>query len=73
MAKSETRMPELTERMLETFLGTGMTVTEFAKKVSKSRSSVYAYLYYGIVPDALGLASMSKALNVSADYLLFGK
>lgn len=61
------------ERLYDTWLKSGLEITELSRKSGVSRTSVYCYIYNGIAPNISALAKLCKVLNVSADYLLFGK
>lgn len=64
---------EFSKRLYDTYIKSGLEVSAIAKRTGLSRSSVYGYMYYGITPHINALAKLCKVLNVSADYLLFGK
>lgn len=51
----------------------GLELSEVADMAGINRSSVYDYCLYGKSPNIVQLEKLCKALNVSADYLLFGK
>lgn len=60
-------------RLRELWLGSGMSQKEAARQIGTSRSTFAAYLYDGVMPNALYLARLCTVFHVSADYLLFGK
>lgn len=47
--------------------------TKLASMIGKERKVIYSYLYGDTTPDALTLARLCVALDISADWLLFGK
>lgn len=62
-----------TERLYQTWLKADIEITELSKRTGISRSSVYGYIINGETPNITALARLCTALNVSADYLLFGE
>jgi len=64
---------EFSTRLHEAYIKSGLEITEISKRTKIARSSVYGYMYYGVTPNITALAKLSTLLNVSADYLLFGK
>lgn len=73
MASVKHYPPEgFTKRLHQAWIDSDMEITQLSNITGISRSSVYAYIIDGCVPNATALASMCKALDVSADYLLFG-
>ena len=67
------RLFGFSERLQESFRASGMTVVDFAGKIGKERKVVYAYINADAQPDTYPLARICIALDVSADWLLFGK
>ncbi len=61
------------KRLYECVIATGLSVHDFAKRCDLAPPSIYAYFYNERTPNITALARMCKTLNVSADYLLFGK
>ena len=47
-------------------------VLELAKRTGYSREELNTYIYDCKIPNVLVLMSICRALNVSADYILFG-
>lgn len=60
-------------RLYESYIKSGLEITEISKRTKMARSSVYGYMYYGITPNITALAKLCVVLNIDADYLLFGK
>lgn len=61
------------KRLRDLWLISGMTQKELVKQIGISRNAFSSYIHGDIMPNALYLARICKAFNVSADYLLFGK
>lgn len=61
------------ERLADAVLQSGKTITELANEAEISRSGMYGYIYNGNCPNITTFARICKSLNVSADWLLFGK
>ena len=62
-----------TERLYESVIKSGLEITKISRTTGIPRTSLYAYVFDGVVPNITVLAKMCKLLGVSADYLLFGK
>ena len=75
MAKSKTYLINngYLQRLNDAYNRSGLMPTELARMIGKERKVIYCYLYGDTTPDALTLARLCIALNISADWLLFGK
>ena len=60
----------LSERIQEAVSDKGIDITILAKRLCISRSLLYGYMYYDIMPQSNNLRKMAVELNVSADWLL---
>jgi DNA-binding phage protein len=60
-------------RLHDTYIKSGLEVTEIAKKTGIARATVYGILYYGQTPNISTIAKIAKLLNVSLDYLVYGE
>lgn len=63
----------MNERLKEAINQSGLNCVEIGKRVGLERKSIYAYRDGDTYPNAMILAKLCVVLNVSADYLLFGK
>lgn len=61
------------QRLNDAYIMSGLNAVKLGKKIGKDRRTVYGYLYGDSTPDALTLARLCVALDISADWLLFGK
>lgn len=61
------------ERLKSEMENKKMTRKTLAERICMERKSVYSWVDGYSMPNALILAKICKVLNVSADYLLFGK
>lgn len=61
------------ERLNKAYVSSGFGATEIGKLIGRNRKAIYGYLHGDTTPDALTLARLCVALNISADWLLFGK
>lgn len=61
------------ERLYDEWRASGLTQKQLGEYAGVNRKSICAYVNGTSVPDATTLGKMCKALNVSSDYLLFGK
>ena len=62
-----------TERLYDEWLKSGLTQRQLGEYSGVNRKAISGYVNGASVPDATTLGKMCKALNVSADFLLFGK
>lgn len=58
------------ERLQEAINKRGLNCVQLGRMVGKDRKTIYTYKNGDCLPDALTLAKLCMALNVSADYLL---
>lgn len=61
------------DRLENEIFRNGISKKKLAEMVGVDRRTIYEYCWGSIMPNALTLAKICKALNVSADYLLFGE
>ena len=61
------------ERLKKAVYDSGLSLSEIERRSGVSHSSVSAYMSKDYSPTAFSLAKLCLVLNVSADYLLFGK
>lgn len=61
------------DRLNDTLYATELSKAQLAKKIKVSRTTAFNYFDGISEPPASVLGKMCKILNVSADYLLFGK
>lgn len=61
------------ERLSQAVKDSGMTCIEISKHIERERKSIHLYMRGEVQPDICTLAKLCEVLNVSADYLLFGK
>lgn len=61
------------ERLREAIYKSGYSTTQLEKLCNVNHSNISQYMSEEMAPTAWTLASLCKVLNVSADYLLFGK
>lgn len=74
MGKVKHYQPEgFSKRLYDSWLYSGVELTELAKRTGVSRSTVYGYIYCGVNPNFSAIAKIAKVLNVSLDYLAFEK
>lgn len=66
-------MPEFKKRLYECVLASDIDVTVLASKCGISRGSLHDYLYTERIPGTFILMRLCEVLNVSADYLIFGR
>lgn len=59
-------------RLSQAYYWSQMTQSELGKAIGKSRKTVELYLTARATPDAQTLMRICEALNVSADWILFG-
>lgn len=62
-----------TDRLKDSLLKTGLTPYDIEKKYGIGHRTIYAYLNEEASPTVPSLYTLCEALNVSADWLLFGK
>lgn len=67
------RLMGFSERLKEKKDESGLTCNEISKRIGRERKSIYGYMRGDVQPDTYTLAKLCVVLNVSADYLLFGK
>lgn len=60
----------LSDRIQEIVLRSGLEITVIAKRLHISRSLLYGYMYYDIMPSVVNLMKIASEFNVSADWLL---
>ena len=60
------------QRLNDAYNAAGFNAVKLGKVVDKERKTIYGYLEGITTPDALTLARICVALNISADWLLFG-
>jgi transcriptional regulator with XRE-family HTH domain len=60
-------------RLNDAYILSGFNAVELGKIIKKERKTIYSYLHGDTTPDALTLARLCAALDISADWLLFGK
>lgn len=61
------------QRLNDAYLLSGLNAVELGKIIHRNRKAVYKYMDGDTTPDVLTLARLCVALNISADWLLFGK
>lgn len=61
------------DRLNEAISDIGMSQKQLAEMIGMERKTVSMWVNGYLMPNSLILARMCKVLNVSADYLLFGK
>ena len=67
------RLEGFSERLRQAIYDSGMTCIEISRRIERERKSIYGYMRGDVQPDAYTMARLCTVLNVSADYLLFGK
>lgn len=67
------RLEGFSERLRQAIFDSGMNCVEISKHIDRERKSIYGYMRGDVQPDAYTIAKLCVVLNVSADYLLFGK
>ena len=60
------------QRLNDAYLASGFGPTELARLIGMERKIIYCYMNGDTTPDVLTLARLCVALNISADWLLFG-
>lgn len=60
------------QRLSQAYYRSQMTQEQLGKAIGKSRKTVELYLTARATPDAQTLMRICEALNVSADWILFG-
>lgn len=65
--------PEFAERLGNEIYKSGKTLEVLAGESGVARRTLRDYSNGATMPNSLTLMRLCKALNVSADYLLFGK
>ncbi len=74
MARARRKKLEVfSERLAQAVFDSGLSNTEISRRIGRERKSIYGYMRGDVQPDAYVLAKLCVILNVSADYLLFGK
>ena len=68
-----TEVNGLNIRLRQVFSESGLTCQEIARRCGVSPKCIYKYWYNQSSPSVQNLARICSVLNVSADYLLFGK
>lgn len=61
------------QRLNEAYILSGLNAVKLGEIIGKERKTIYGYLHGDSTPDALTLAKLCIALNIGADWLLFGK
>lgn len=61
------------KRLREAIANSGLKMSEIRRKVNISDSCLYSYVNGVTLPSVTTLANLCRVLNVSADYLLFGR
>lgn len=61
------------ERLREAIYKSGYNTSQLEQLCNVNHTSISRYMTEDMAPSAWTLASLCKVLNVSADYLLFGK
>lgn len=74
MGKHNKKPPEgFGQRLREALYASGLSTYDIEKRYGLNHSTVNAYMLETIAPTVPTLATLCVALNVSADWLLFGK
>lgn len=60
----------LSEKIRNTILASDIDLTTVSKRMGISRSTLYGYMYYDIMPNTVNLMKIACEFNVSADWLL---
>lgn len=63
-------MSDFGEKLKKTLNDRSMTQEQLARKALISKSTVFMYINYGVLPTADNLKAICEVLDVSADYLL---
>ncbi len=67
------KVPGLGERLRDAILSSPYTPTEIEKLTGVNHSFISRYTSEQMVPSVYTIYALAGLLNVSADYLLFGK
>lgn len=73
MQRTKRPLLGFTERLYDEWIASGLTQKQLGEYAGVNRKAISGYVNGYSVPDATTLGKMCKALNASADYLLFGK
>ena len=73
MRKQKYPLIGFTERLRDCVLDKGITHKQLAERCCCERKKICSYVNGYTVPDSTTLGKICMTLNVSADYLLFGK
>ena len=73
MAKHYNQTVGFADRLNEAISDIGMPQKQLAENIGMERKAVSMWVNGYSMPNSLILARICKVLNVSADYLLFGK
>lgn len=61
------------ERLNRAIGKSGLSICRIADKLNTSRRTIYCWLDGDALPNSFSLVKLCNILDVSADYLLFGK
>jgi transcriptional regulator with XRE-family HTH domain len=61
------------QRLNDAYISSEFNAVQLGRILHRDRKAIYSYLHGDTTPDALTLARLCIALNISADWLLFGK
>jgi transcriptional regulator with XRE-family HTH domain len=61
------------ERLNETILKSGISMRDLAKRLGTDHSTVRSWMVMRAQPNIRSLAKLCLILDVSADYLIYGK
>lgn len=70
MMKSAGRVSDCGERLRQEILKRDIDLTEMARRIGMSRTTIYNFLYDGTDTSSLRLAKMCRYVGVSMDYIM---
>lgn len=74
MSRSRVNQPAgFSDRLYKAWIASDMDLTTLSQRSGIARSTLYGYMYNAIPPNVTYLAVLCEILNVSPDYLIFGK
>ena len=71
--KKSTKLRSFPERLQKAVDDSGLTDVEIGRRCGRNRKTIFAYRHGECTPDCLTLSRLCLILNVSSDFLLFGK
>lgn len=68
--KNNHYVPVIGARLNEAIAKRDTTITDVAKGTGISRSNIYSYAFYGVMPSAYQIIKICSFLNITSDWLL---